>query len=75
MVIQRISTMENNNQHYKTADLYYAAYLRVAGCQLMDCVKEQGRCYFMFEPNPNMRDLKRDYFNRKGKVPALQYAD
>jgi len=64
-----------DNKTYRTADLYYAAYLRVAGCNLLDTVKNDGRVYFVFEGNPNMRDLKRDYFNRTGKVPALQYAD
>lgn len=62
-------------REYKTADLYYAAYLRVAGCNLLDTRKESGRVYFVFEWNENMQDLKRDYFNRKGKVAALQFAD
>ncbi len=68
-----------DDQNYRTADMYYAAYLRVAGCNLKDTVKEQHgaqkRVYFLFENNPNMRDLKVQYFNRTAKVPALQYAD
>jgi len=66
-------------KQYRTADLYYAAYLRVAGCSMIEAtvVKEGGqkRVFFYFEPSEGLKDLKRDYFNRKGKVAALQYAD
>ena len=71
--------MNNPNKRYRTADLYYAAYLGVAGCTLIECkaVREEGslRAFFFFEHTDMLKDLKRDYFNRKGKVAALQYAD
>lgn len=63
------------DRRYRTSDLYYAAYLRVAGVSLIETVRDQNRVFFIFEHTPNIRDLKNDYFNRKAKVPALTYAD
>lgn len=66
----------NEPRRYRTSDLYYAAYLRVAGVELIETVRDKGgRVFFVFDHNPNIRDLKNDYFNRKAKVPALTYAD
>ncbi len=62
-------------QEYRTADLYYAAYLRVAGVPLIEARREGGRVVFIFESSPLIRDLKREYFNRTSKVSALSYAD
>ncbi len=63
-------------RRYRTSDLYYAAYLRVAGVELIETLRDKGgRVFFIFDHNPNIRDLKNDYFNRKAKVPALNYAD
>jgi len=64
-----------NHQHYRTTNLYFAAYLRVIGCQFIECVKTDDRVYFMFEPDLNMRGIKRDYFNNEGKIHALQYTN
>ena len=58
-------------RRYRTSDLYYAAYLRVAGVSLIETIRDQNRVFFIFEHTPNIRDLKNDYFNRKAKVPAL----
>lgn len=62
-------------KRYRTSDLYYAAYLRVAGVPLIETAREGGRVYFVFESVEGLRDLKNEYFNRKAKVPALSYAD
>jgi hypothetical protein len=62
-------------KRYRTSDLYYAAYLRVAGVPLIETTREGGRVYFVFESVEGLRDLKNEYFNRKAKVPALSYAD
>jgi hypothetical protein len=71
--------MQTQKSNYKTADLYYAAYLAVAGVSFIEttCVAEKGKkqVFFWFESTDMLKDLKRDYFNRKGKVSALQYAD
>lgn len=60
---------------YKTSDLYFSAFLRVAGVKFLESVKEEGRFFFVFENSEGIRDLKREYFNRTAKVSALDYAD
>jgi hypothetical protein len=60
---------------WRTADLYFAAYLKVAGVPFIETVREGGRVYFIFDPTNGMRDLKNQYYNRTAKVPALSYAD
>lgn len=60
---------------YKTSDLYYAAYLRVAGVPFLEAVREEGKVFFVFEKIDAIRDLKRDYFNRTAKVSALSFVD
>ena len=62
-------------KEFLTADLYYAAYLKVAGVLLNEARWEEGRVMFIFEGNPNLPDLRRDYYNRRGKVPALTLSD
>lgn len=65
------------NGHYRTSDLYYAAYLKVAGVKLAGTKREGGRVYFLFsEDGPvSLRELKQEYYNRSSKVAALTYAD
>lgn len=65
--------MEDSN--YRTSDLYYAAYLRVAGVKFLEIVREGTRAVFVFENSEAIHDLKREYFNRTSKVVALNYAD
>lgn len=60
---------------YRTSDLYYAAFLRVAGVRFIEAIREQGRVFFSFENSESIRDLKREYFNRSAKISALDYAD
>jgi hypothetical protein len=67
----------SKNGHYRTSDLYYAAYLKVAGVTLMGTKREAGRVFFLFEEGDGqtLRDLKQEYYNRSSKVAALTYAD
>jgi len=60
---------------YRTSDLYYAAYLKVAGVVFLDTEKEGHRIFFVFENNNSIKELKKEYFNRTSRVPALTYAD
>ncbi len=64
---------------YRTSDMYYAAFLKVAGVPHEDTVRVKGRVFFIFgqpESGPGaFADLKRQYFNRTAKVPALTFAD
>lgn len=65
----------NNDGKYRTSDLYYAAYLKVAGVSYLGTAREGSRVFFIFEDAEGLRDLKTQYFNRIAKVPALTYAD
>ena len=62
---------------YRTSDLYFASYLRVAGVTLVgtERERERGRVVFLFESGgvAVMRDLKRDYFTDRAKVAALSF--
>lgn len=71
----RASQPVDQNDYYQTADMYYAAYLKVAGVPLMGTATEGRRVFFQFESSPNLDDLRRDYYNRRGKVPALTYSE
>lgn len=66
---------QEQDGRYRTSDLYYAAYLKVAGVPLIDTEREGQRVFFVFENSPTIKDLKTEYFNRTSKVPALSYAD
>ena len=64
-----------DQETYKTSDLYYAAYLKVAGVLFQEALWEGGRVQFIFELTEGMRDLKNGFYNRTAKVSALSYAD
>ena len=70
-----MSQQQLDNGSYRTSDLYYAAYLKVAGCMLKGTEVEGRRVFFIFEKTEMIPDLKQQYFNRTSKVPALTYAD
>lgn len=71
------AALQQKAGHYRTSDLYYAAYLKVAGVTLAGTQKEGGRVYFLFEEGDGvpLRELKQEYYNRTAKVAALTYAD
>ena len=60
---------------YRTSDLYFAAYLKVAGIPLLDTSWEGRRMFFLFEDKGQdiMRELKREYFADKAKVSVMSY--
>ena len=62
------------NGQYRTSDLYYAAYLKVAGVDFIDTEREGSRVFFLFKDDGEgtvMRDLRREYFSGHSKVSAL----
>jgi hypothetical protein len=59
----------------QTPDIYFAAYLRVAGVSFLRKTNLEGRIYFIFEKPEIFTDLKSQYYNRIASVPALTYAD
>lgn len=67
--------MEPTTKEFRTSDLYFAAYLKVAGVEFKGTTKEGNRVFFMFEATEGISDLKTQYFNRFAKVPALTFVD
>lgn len=62
---------------FKTHDLYFAAYLQVAGVLLARSERgPNGKVAFVFDPGiGNIPELKDAYFNNTGKIQALPYAN
>lgn len=67
--------MPTTSDLYRTSDIYYAAYLKVAGVPLVKTDREGQRVFFLFEKPASIEDLQREYFNRQSKVVAQDYAD
>ena len=70
-----MTEIQHEDGRYRTSDLYFAAYLKVAGVKLIETSQDKGRVFFIFEAIEGLRDLRNQYFNRIAKVPALTYAD
>lgn len=63
---------------YKTADLYYAAFLKTAAVEFLGTEHDEhdgDRTVFVFMRPDNIRDLKMQFFTRRAKVSAMTYAD
>jgi hypothetical protein len=72
-----------SDSHIPTSDLYFAAYLRVAGVPLVTdedgqpVTKREGkRVIFLFERMDSavFRDLKAQFYSDHARVPALSYS-
>ncbi len=62
-------------EEYKTSDLYFASYLKVAGLELLNTEKEGKKIIFVFRKTEFIRDLKKEYFNKTAKVSALLFVN
>lgn len=60
---------------YRTSDLYFASYLKVAGLELIATEKDGRKVVFVFRKTDFIRDLKKEYFNKTAKVSALNFVD
>jgi hypothetical protein len=69
-----MSTRENE---FRTSDLYFAAYLQVAGVSMVRTDKNgNGRVSFIFDTSvSNLEELRNAWFGQTGKVAALSYAN
>ena len=70
-----LNGVKNLTNEYKTSDLYFSAYLKVAGVELLGTEKVGRKVIFIFKKTDSIKDLKREYFNRSAKVVALNYVD
>jgi hypothetical protein len=69
--------MNINSNVFKTSDLYYAAFLKTAGFNLLELKKAENRQkYFIFEDsNGLIRKTQTDYINGDAKVSAKDLID
>lgn len=69
--------MKNEDATYMTHDLYFAAYLQVAGAPMQRTTKQaSGRINFIFDCTVvNIEELKNAWYSQTGRVPALPYAN
>jgi len=67
---------EMKNDGYYTTDLYFAAYLQVAGAPMREPIRQGPRVSFVFNSDVvNIPELRTAWFNKTGKVAALEYAN
>lgn len=60
---------------FRTADLYFAAFLQVAGVRMIRADRDGTRLYFVFDSTvSNIDDLKVGWLNDTAKVAAQPYA-
>lgn len=71
-MLNGVKLVENE---YKTSDLYFSAYLKVAGVELLGTERQDRKVIFIFRKIETIKELKREYFNRTAKVVALNYVD
>lgn len=64
-------------KEFRTSDLYFAAYLQVAGVAMTRTERNgSGKVSFVFDPSiSNIEELKHAWFAQSGKVAALPYAN
>jgi Domain of unknown function (DUF5659) len=67
---------EMKEDGYHTTDLYFAAYLQVAGAPMQKHARQGSRVSFVFSCDiVNIEELRTAWFNKSGKVSALEYAN
>lgn len=67
--------MPNQLPEFETADIYLAAYLKIAGCELQRRRRQGHRVYFVFtNAGGSMNDMREAFFSGRGKVSAHQYS-
>ena len=69
--------MKASDPEFRTSDLYFAAYLQVAGVAMVRTDRNgNGKVSFIFDTSiSNIDELKNAWFSQSGKVAALPYAN
>ena len=67
----------DSQDSYQVSDIYFAAFLRTKGCNLLGSKKDGSRTFFLFEKTPQLKDLKTHYYNKsaESEVAALDFAN
>lgn len=65
-----------DDSEFETHDIYLAAYLSEAGCELKRRRKQGTRVHFAFtNVTGSVKELREAFFSGKGMVSAAKYAD
>ena len=72
----QMSKKDSSSGEFRTHDLYFAAYLQVAGVQMVRSDRSgNGKVAFVFDTTIcNLDELRTAWFNNLGKVAALPYS-
>lgn len=70
-------SLNGKDTEFRTSDLYFAAYLQVAGVTMTRTERGgTGKVSFIFDQSiSNIDELKNAWFTQTGKVIALPYAN
>ena len=73
---EMIMTVTIVQTHFKTSDLYFAAFLKTADFDLSDIITEGNRKFFVFKADKAMLNkVQTEYINGKAKVVAKDLID
>jgi hypothetical protein len=68
--------MHLSERTFKTSDLYYAAFLKTAGFNLLELKNNGRQKFFVFEDSSGLiRKTQTDYINGEAKVSAKDLID
>lgn len=68
--------MSQDDSEFETHDIYLAAYLDVAGCEMTKRRRQGARVHFTFaNVGGDIRTLREAFFSGKAMVSASKYAD
>lgn len=72
--MQTQTQVQQEPRTYKTADLYLAAYFSVAGVPIEKMEKKGRQVTMHFCDEGQIEELRTQFYNRKAKVGALNFA-
>lgn len=71
-----MKTTTASEPEFKTTDLYFAAFLQVAGVLMLRYERNGKQLTFVFDSKvSDVKQLQMDYFSHKAKVPALTFTN
>jgi hypothetical protein len=72
-----MTTKPQDENEFRTSDLYFAAYLQTAGVAMLRTDRNgSGKVQFIFDTSmSNLPELKNAWVNQSGKVVAMAYAN
>jgi hypothetical protein len=66
--------IEQNKDVAEVSDLYFAAFLKTADCEMLGMKLDGRRVIFLFKKTDYYDELNNEFFMEKGSVPPAKYA-